>query len=157
MKFEPTPLVCHIEQGFDLEANNPDNLSDCDSTREESDYLQSRPKSELIAMVLCMQREMEACGKLARNIEALIEKTQTWVSGDDSKQDVQTDGQQAPIPYAMPAAVVVNGQWVEQASPGEGVLTEPGQEPQRKGLYVLPEVRAPDRNKFGKTTNIQIL
>ncbi|XP_033911456.1 uncharacterized protein si:ch211-194k22.8 isoform X3 [Acipenser ruthenus] len=156
-------MEVYTDQGFDLEANNPDNLSDCDSTREESDYLQSRPKSELIAMVLCMQREMEglreqircltACGKLARNIEALIEKTQTWVSGDDSKQDVQTDGQQALIPYAMPAAVVVNGQWVEQASPGEGVLTEPRQEPQRKGLYVLPEYITQDLLDHCNTTS----
>ncbi|MBN3287112.1 COPZ2 protein, partial [Polyodon spathula] len=86
-----------------------------------------------------------ACGKLARNIEALIEKTQTWVSGDDSKpaaldvQDVQTGGQQAVIPAVMPAAAVVNRQWVEQTSPGEGILIESEQEPQRKGLYVLPE------------------
>ncbi|RXM36926.1 BEN domain-containing protein 6 [Acipenser ruthenus] len=115
---------------------------------EESDYLLSRSKSELIAMVLCMQREMEglreqircltACGKLARNIEALIEKTQTWASGDDSMpaaldmQGVQTGGQQALTPAATPAAAVV-----QQASPREGILTEP--ESQRKRLYVLPE------------------
>ncbi|XP_033913386.1 uncharacterized protein LOC117434828 isoform X2 [Acipenser ruthenus] len=133
---------------FDLEINNMDNVSDCNSTREESDYLLSRSKSELIAMVLCMQREMEglreqircltACGKLARNIEALIEKTQTWASGDDSMpaaldmQGVQTGGQQALTPAATPAAAVV-----QQASPREGILTEP--ESQRKRLYVLPE------------------
>ncbi|XP_041087246.1 uncharacterized protein LOC121301723 [Polyodon spathula] len=155
-------------EGFDLEANNLDNTSDCDSTREESDYLQSRPKSELIAMVLCMQREMEglreqircltACGKLARNIEALIEKTQTWVSGDDSKpaaldvQDVQTGGQQAVIPAVMPAAAVVNRQWVEQTSQGEGILIESEQEPQRKGLYVLPEYITQDLLDHCNTT-----
>ncbi|MGH0162150.1 UNVERIFIED_CONTAM: hypothetical protein FKN15_042329 [Acipenser sinensis] len=82
--------------------------------------------------------EQEACGKLARNIEALIEKTQTWASGNDSMpaaldmQGVQTGSQQALTPAAIPAAAVV-----QQASPREGVLTEP--ESQRKRLYVLPE------------------
>ncbi|KAK1159070.1 hypothetical protein AOXY_G22954 [Acipenser oxyrinchus oxyrinchus] len=142
---------------FDLEINNTDNVSDCNSTREESDYLLSRSKSELIAMVLCMQREMEglreqircltACGKLARNIEALIEKTQTWASGDDSMpaaldmQGVQTGGQQALTPAA---AVVL------QASPGEGIVTEP--ESQRKRLCVLPEYITQDLLDHCNTT-----
>lgn len=90
---------------------------------------------------------LKACGKLARNIEALIEKTQTWASGDDSMpaaldmQGVQTGGQQALTPAATPAAAVV-----QQASPREGILTEP--ESQRKRLYVLPEVRAVDLNFY---------
>ncbi|XP_041120931.1 uncharacterized protein LOC121323786 [Polyodon spathula] len=150
---------------FDLQENNLDNISDCDSTKEDSDYLQSRSKSELIAMVLCMQREMEglreqircltACGKLARNIEALIEKTQTWASGDTKPaavdmQDVQMDDQQALILAVTPADAVVNGQWVQQACPGEGILTE--SESQRKRLYVLPEYITQDLLDHCNTT-----
>ncbi|XP_041736761.1 uncharacterized protein LOC121569679 isoform X2 [Coregonus clupeaformis] len=57
--------------------------------------LQSRSKADLVAMVLSMQSEMDslreqircltACGKLARNLEALIERTEVWSSSTDRR------------------------------------------------------------------------
>ncbi|KAI2658398.1 BEN domain-containing protein 6 [Labeo rohita] len=73
----------------DLYADSPP----ASESEQEAHYLQSYSKKELIAMVLCMQREMEdlkeqlrcltACGKLARNLEMLIEKTQMWSNGNN--------------------------------------------------------------------------
>lgn len=109
-------------------------FTDDSSSPEEANYLQSYSKMELIAMVLCMQREMEslkeqircltACGKLARHLEALIEKTQTW-SNRDSKTSVASVPSMASVPVQIDTTVpalltapaVLNGQWQKQESP----------------------------------------
>lgn len=66
---------------------------------------------------------MTACGKLARHLEALIEKTQTW-----SSRDSKTSGPVVPsmasvpaqiettVPALLTAPTVLNGQWQKQES-----------------------------------------
>nr|XP_015217867.1 PREDICTED: uncharacterized protein LOC102690228 isoform X2 [Lepisosteus oculatus] len=140
-------------RAFDFENPTMENFTDSDSTPEDSDYLQSRSKSELIAMVLCMQREMEnlkeqircltACGKLARNLEALIERTQVWSSAADkdpspSMPQVQVEGE-AMMPAVLAPPAVLNGQWVKQDSQAQDGQPEPHQDSQRNGLPLFPE------------------
>ncbi|XP_015217866.2 BEN domain-containing protein 6 isoform X1 [Lepisosteus oculatus] len=140
-------------RAFDFENPTMENFTDSDSTPEDSDYLQSRSKSELIAMVLCMQREMEnlkeqircltACGKLARNLEALIERTQVWSSAADkdpspSMPQVQVEGE-AMMPAVLASPAVLNGQWVKQDSQAQDGQPEPHQDSQRNGLPLFPE------------------
>ncbi|KAK9965685.1 hypothetical protein ABG768_004762 [Culter alburnus] len=131
------------------------------SESEEAHYLQSYSKKELIAMVLCMQREMEdlkeqlrcltACGKLARNLETLIDKTQMWSNGNNGTSlgtPVSQGTAQAPaetdavIPDVRPPPAVVNGQWLNQG-PGPQKPHETTQNPQRDGLFtefITPEL-----------------
>ncbi|XP_051770792.1 uncharacterized protein si:ch211-194k22.8 isoform X2 [Ctenopharyngodon idella] len=131
------------------------------SESEEAHYLQSYSKKELIAMVLCMQREMEdlkeqlrcltACGKLARNLETLIEKTQMWSNGNNGTSlgtPVSQGTAQAPaetdavIPDVRSPPAVVNGQWLNQG-PGPQKPHETTQNPQRDGLFtefITPEL-----------------
>ncbi|XP_062381647.1 uncharacterized protein si:ch211-194k22.8 [Sardina pilchardus] len=119
-----------------------DHLTDSVSSPEEADYLQSYSKMELIAMVLCMQREMEnlkeqircltACGKLARHLEALIEKTQMW-SNRDSKTSVPAAPSMASVPVQIDTTVptllttpaALNGQWPKQESPSQKLQDSP--------------------------------
>uniref|UniRef100_A0A3B3R400 Si:ch211-194k22.8 n=1 Tax=Paramormyrops kingsleyae TaxID=1676925 RepID=A0A3B3R400_9TELE len=107
----------------------------------ESDYLQSCSKAELVTMVLCMQREMEslkeqircltACGKLARNLEALIERTQVWSSGDAKTPSMPGGAVEGDT--LMPA--LLNGQWVKQDASSLDHKPEPNENSQRNGLY----------------------
>ncbi|KAF5906350.1 uncharacterized protein DAT39_003964, partial [Clarias magur] len=124
--------------------------------QQEAEYLQSYSKMELIAMVLCMQREMEslkeqlrcltACGKLAKNLEALIERTQTWPNGDKKTSlpppsspmsgPVEMDALMPAMPYA---SGVMNGQWVKQ----ETVNQKPNETSHKNGLFtefITPEL-----------------
>ncbi|XP_050980605.1 uncharacterized protein si:ch211-194k22.8 isoform X2 [Labeo rohita] len=131
------------------------------SESEEAHYLQSYSKKELIAMVLCMQREMEdlkeqlrcltACGKLARNLEMLIEKTQMWSNGNNGISlgtPVSQGTPQAPaeadavIPDVRSPPAIVNGQWLNQG-PGPQKPHEAAQNAQRDGLFtefITPEL-----------------
>ncbi|XP_066522323.1 BEN domain-containing protein 6 isoform X1 [Hoplias malabaricus] len=144
-------------RGYEFECSPAENFSDSHSTSEqEADYLQSYSKMELIAMVLCMQREMEslkeqlrcltACGKLAKNLEALIEKTQMWPNGDKkpslavSPSPVRVPGEVDPLmPTMLCAPTVLNGQWVKQ----EPVTQKPNETSHRDGLFsefITPEL-----------------
>ncbi|XP_017338570.1 uncharacterized protein si:ch211-194k22.8 isoform X1 [Ictalurus punctatus] len=126
------------------------------TAEQEAEYLQSYSKMELIAMVLCMQREMEslkeqlrcltACGKLAKNLEALIERTQMLPNGDKKTslpvpsspmtEPVEVDALMPAMPYA---SGVMNGQWVKQET-----LTQKSNEvSHRNGLFtefITPEL-----------------
>ncbi|XP_016104240.1 uncharacterized protein [Sinocyclocheilus grahami] len=132
----------------DLYADSPPT-----SESEEAHYLQSYSKKELIAMVLCMQREMEdlkeqlrcltACGKLARNLEVLIEKTQMWSNGNNGTSlgtPVSQGTAQAPaeadavIPDVRSPPTIMNGQWLNQG-PGPQKPHEATQNAQRDGLF----------------------
>ncbi|KAG1954853.1 hypothetical protein F2P79_008933 [Pimephales promelas] len=123
------------------------------SESEEANYLQSYSKKELIAMVLCMQREMEdmkeqlrcltACGKLARNLETLIEKTQVWSNGNNGTSlgtPVTRGTAQSPakahtvIPDVRPPPAVVNGQWLNQGQGPQKPL-ETTQKALKDGLF----------------------
>ncbi|XP_048870159.1 uncharacterized protein si:ch211-194k22.8 isoform X2 [Brienomyrus brachyistius] len=128
-------------RAFEFDSPTVDHITDSNSTPEESDYLQSCSKAELVAMVLCMQREMEslkeqircltACGKLARNLEALIERTQVWSGGDaktPSMPAVAVEGD-----ALMPA--LLNGQWVKQDASSLDHKPEPNEDSQRNGLH----------------------
>ncbi|XP_051522821.1 uncharacterized protein si:ch211-194k22.8 [Myxocyprinus asiaticus] len=145
----------------ELDCSSADLYTDSPPTSEseEAHYLQSYSKKELIAMVICMQKEMEdlkeqlrcltACGKLARNLEALIEKTQIWSNGDNGTSLSVSPGiAQAPaeadavIPDALSAPAAVNGQWVNQG-PGTQKPHEITQNAQRDGLFtefITPEL-----------------
>ncbi|KAG9346250.1 hypothetical protein JZ751_008075 [Albula glossodonta] len=138
---------------FELDSPVTEHYTDSDSTPEESDYLQSRSKAELIAMVLCMQREMEslkeqircltACGKLARNLETLIERTQVWPSGNSKTPSpsmlgvpVEGDGL---IPALLGSPAALNGQY----APSLDRQPEPQDESHRNGLFtefITPEL-----------------
>ncbi|XP_067285752.1 BEN domain-containing protein 6 isoform X2 [Pseudorasbora parva] len=131
------------------------------SESEEARYLQSYSKKELIAMVLCMQREMEdlkeqlrcltACGKLARNLETLIEKTQMWSNGNNgtslgtpvSQGTVEEPAETDPvIPDVRSPPAVVNGQWLNQG-PGPQKPHEITQNVQRDILFtefITPDI-----------------
>ncbi|XP_056325634.1 uncharacterized protein si:ch211-194k22.8 [Danio aesculapii] len=147
----------------ELDCSSADLYTDSPPTSEteEAHYLQSYSKKELIAMVLCMQREMEdlkeqlrcltACGKLARNLETLIEKTQVWSNGNNGISPgthVSQGTTQAPCePEAVIADVgslpaVVNGQWLNQG-PGPQKPHDATQNAHRDGLYtefITPEL-----------------
>ncbi|KAL4659887.1 hypothetical protein GN956_G1060 [Arapaima gigas] len=128
-------------RAFEFDNPTVEHFTDSDFTPEESDYLQSRSKAELIAMVLCMQSEMEslkeqircltACGKLARNLEALIEKTQEWSNGDHKAPSMPAVAVESEA--LMPA--LMNGQWVKQEASSREQQPEPTEEPQRNGVY----------------------
>ncbi|XP_036393616.1 uncharacterized protein si:ch211-194k22.8 isoform X2 [Megalops cyprinoides] len=140
-------------RAFDLDSPATGQYTDSDSTPEESDYLQSRSKAELIAMVLCMQKEMEslkeqircltACGKLARNLETLIERTQVWSSGNSktptpSIPTVPVEGD-ALIPTLLVSPGVLNGQY----PPSRDHQPEHHENSQRNGLFtefITPEL-----------------
>ncbi|KAG9343746.1 hypothetical protein JZ751_013127 [Albula glossodonta] len=120
---------------------------------QEADCLQLRSKAELVAMVLCMQKEMEslkeqircltACGKLARNLEALVERTQLWSDGDGrtpspSNLSMLTGGGDlAPAVLASPA--VLNGQWAKRDGPTPNGQPESHKGAQRNGQPVFQE------------------
>lgn len=84
-----------------------------------------------------------ACGKLARNLETLIDKTQMWSNGNNGTSlgtPVSQGTAQAPaetdavIPDVRPPPAVVNGQWLNQG-PGPQKPHETTQNPQRDGLF----------------------
>ncbi|XP_026876452.2 uncharacterized protein si:ch211-194k22.8 isoform X2 [Electrophorus electricus] len=143
-------------RGFEFDRSPADNFNDSHTTSEEADYLQSYSKMELIAMVLCMQREMEslkeqlrcltACGKLAKNLETLIEKTQIWPDGEKTtslplspstmRVPVEMD---ALMPSMLCVPNVMNGQWVKQ----EIVAQKSKESSHRDGLFtefITPEL-----------------
>lgn len=137
----------------ELDCSSADLYTDSPPESEEAHYLQSYSKKELIAMVLCMQREMEdlkeqlrcltACGKLARNLETLIEKTQMWSNGNNgtslgtpvSQGTVQEPAKvDVVIPDVLSPPAVVNGQWLNQG-PGPQKPHETTQNAQSDGLF----------------------
>lgn len=79
-----------------------------------------------------------ACGKLAKNLEALIEKTQMWPNGDKKpslavspspvRVPVEVD---ALMPTVLCAPTVLNGQWVKP----ETVTQKPNETSHREGLF----------------------
>ncbi len=88
-----------------------------------------------------------ACGKLARNLEMLIEKTQMWSNENNGTSLGTPDSQgtaQAPaeadavIPDVRSPPAIVNGQWLNQGS-GPQKPHEATQNAQRDGLFT--EVR----------------
>ncbi|TRY91074.1 hypothetical protein DNTS_028527 [Danionella cerebrum] len=116
------------------------------SESEEAQYLQTYSKKELIAMVLCMQREMEdlkeqlrcltACGKLARNLETLIEKTQMWSNGNKVMPVSQGSAQgpsdvDAETHEMLSSPAVDNRQWHIQG-PG---LQKPHKTTHKDGIF----------------------
>ncbi|XP_066554929.1 BEN domain-containing protein 6 isoform X2 [Amia ocellicauda] len=136
---------------FEFENPMMEQFSDSDSTPEDSDYLQSRSKAELIAMVLCMQREMEslkeqircltACGKLARNLEALIERTQVWSSVDAKAPSPSVPGAQGDVlmPAVVAPSAVLNGQWLKRDGGAQDGQTDQNTDAQHNGLPLFPE------------------
>ncbi|KAJ8264661.1 hypothetical protein GJAV_G00152240 [Gymnothorax javanicus] len=140
-------------RAIELEGSLQEQYTDSDSIPEESDYLQSRSKAELIAMVLCMQREMEslkeqircltACGKLARNLENLIERTQIWSSASSKTPSSSISGVPAEgnvmIPGLMAPTAILNGQYATSRD----LLSQPREDSQRNGLFtefITPEL-----------------
>ncbi|XP_062311695.1 uncharacterized protein LOC134016339, partial [Osmerus eperlanus] len=106
--------------------------------------LHSRSRAELVAMVLSMQREMDslreqvrcltACGKLARNLEALIERTESWSAGDrrtssPSMPEVLVRSAMTPAMLPPPGGVL-NGRWAKLEAPLNG------HHPQERGAEV---------------------
>lgn len=84
-----------------------------------------------------------ACGKLARNLEMLIEKTQMWSNGNNGTSPGTPDSQgtaQAPAeadalkPVVHSPPAIVNGQWLNQG-PGPQKPHEATQNAQRDGLF----------------------
>ncbi|MCI4384311.1 hypothetical protein PGIGA_G00037230 [Pangasianodon gigas] len=90
------------------------------TAEQEAEYLQSYSKMELIAMVLCMQREMESLKEQLRPMT----------------EPVEVDALMPAIPYA---SGVMNGQWVKQET-----LTQKSNEgSHRNGLFtefITPEL-----------------
>ncbi|MCJ8738556.1 hypothetical protein PDJAM_G00037020 [Pangasius djambal] len=90
------------------------------TAEQEAEYLQSYSKMELIAMVLCMQREMESLKEQLRPIT----------------EPVEVDALMPAMPYA---SGVMNGQWVKQET-----LTQKSNEgSHRNGLFtefITPEL-----------------
>ncbi|XP_076855335.1 BEN domain-containing protein 6 isoform X2 [Brachyhypopomus gauderio] len=143
-------------RGYELDRSPADNFTDGHATSEEADFLQSYSKMELIAMVLCMQREMEslkeqlrcltACGKLAQNLETLIEKTQVWPNGENTPSlPLSPSTVRVPMEMddLMPSRLcipsVLNGQWVKQ----ESVTQISKESSSRDGLFtefITPEL-----------------
>ncbi|TSK14729.1 BEN domain-containing protein 6 [Bagarius yarrelli] len=151
---ENSPAAAGLQKldtrGYGFDCSPPGSFDEGHPTAEqEAEYLQSYSKMDLIAMVLCMQREMEslkeqlrcltACGKLAKNIEALIERTQMWPNGDKMSLPVTSSPVTEPVevdalvPALQYASGVMNGQWVKQdtltqksreVSHGNGLFTE---------------------------------
>ncbi|KAJ7992200.1 hypothetical protein DPEC_G00276060 [Dallia pectoralis] len=82
------PLQKFRTRAPDLDNSNVELMEDGYMQAEGVGGLQSRSKADLVAMVLGMQKEMDslreqircltACGKLARNLEALVERTEVW-------------------------------------------------------------------------------
>ncbi|XP_029563538.1 uncharacterized protein si:ch211-194k22.8 [Salmo trutta] len=143
-------------RAFELGSPNLYHLRDSNSNTEESEFLQSYSKMKLIAMVICMQREMEslkdqiqcltACGELSRNLKALIEKTQRW-SNEDSKTSVQASrpsltvglvSGDAMTPDLLACPTGMNGQWEKR-----GALPQKLHRHHRDGLFtefITPEL-----------------
>ncbi|KAI1884210.1 hypothetical protein AGOR_G00224080 [Albula goreensis] len=155
-------------RAFELDSPGVEQSVDGDSAPQEADCLQLRSKAELVAMVLCMQKEMEslkeqircltACGKLARNLESLVERTQLWSDGDGrtpspSNLSMLTGGGDlAPAALASPA--VLNGQWAKRDGPTPNGQPESHKGAQRNGQPVFQEFITPellDRCNTGTT------
>ncbi|XP_014048032.2 uncharacterized protein isoform X2 [Salmo salar] len=118
-----------------LVSDNPsfERIEDGDFMAEGLGGLQSRSKADLVAMVLSMQREMDnlreqircltACGKLARNLEALIERTEVWSSSTDRRTTspsmpeilVRSGAMTTSALLASPG--VLNGCWTAKLEP----------------------------------------
>lgn len=73
--------------------------------------------------ILTFNLRTTACGKLARNLETLIEKTQVWSNGNNRPSlgtPVSRGTAQSPavadavIPDVRSPPAVVNGQWLNQ-------------------------------------------
>ncbi|KAL0992420.1 hypothetical protein UPYG_G00093080 [Umbra pygmaea] len=95
--------------------------------------LQSHSKGDLVAMVLSMQKEMDslreqikcltACGKLVRNLEALIERTEVWPSNVDrtaaSPSIPEVLGRSGAMTSStlLASPVVLNGCWGAKVEP----------------------------------------
>ncbi|XP_063077171.1 uncharacterized protein si:ch211-194k22.8 [Engraulis encrasicolus] len=119
----------------DFDGPPANHFTDSSSSPEEADYLQSYSKMELITMVLCMQREMEslkeqircltACGKLARHLESLIEKTQMWpASSRDSNGTTKPSVPGLPGLPSLASAVPVHID-TTTTGPHHGLLATP--------------------------------
>ncbi|XP_028840990.1 uncharacterized protein LOC114793418 [Denticeps clupeoides] len=104
-------------RGFELDNFITEHGKD---TTEILGGLQSQSKAELVAMVLNMHREMDnlreqirclvACGRLAQNLESLVERTDSWITNSTrvmSPQIFVTSG----VPSQVIAHDVPNGRW----------------------------------------------
>ncbi|XP_036409264.1 uncharacterized protein LOC118795031 [Megalops cyprinoides] len=147
---------------FELDSPGMEPSAEGDSTPQETDCLQLRSKAELVAMVLCMQKEMEslkeqiryltACGKLARNLEALVERTQLWLGDDGRIPSPSMPGVLVGGDSLVPAAL--NGQWVKRDTPSLNGQPEPHKHAQQNGQPVFQEFITPellDRCNTGTT------
>ncbi|XP_061081181.1 uncharacterized protein LOC133115340 isoform X1 [Conger conger] len=150
-------------RAFGLEGPGVEHLVDGDSAPQEVDCLQLRSKAELVAMVLCMQKEMEslreqircltACGKLARTLEALVERTRLWTDGDRGTPSPSMHGVMVEDDDLL--AAVLNGQWAkEEGGSSPNIQPELHNGPQKNGQPVFQEFISPellDRCNTGTT------
>ncbi|XP_072550024.1 BEN domain-containing protein 6 isoform X2 [Salminus brasiliensis] len=115
-----------ISRTFEVENTAGLAIGDGDITMEVLGNLQTCSRSELIAMVLSMQRETDslreqiktltACGRLAQNLEELVTKTDSWLNrcGVEMTPSIPKahEGNSAPSP--VPAPEVQSDQRIEQ-------------------------------------------
>ncbi|XP_010872931.1 uncharacterized protein LOC105013245 [Esox lucius] len=117
----------------DSDNSSVDHMDGGDFQAEGLGVLQSRSKADLVAMVLSMQKEMEslreqircltACGKLARNLEALIERTEVWPSSAHQRASSPSVPEILVRSGAMTASTmltapgVLNGRWTVKPEP----------------------------------------
>lgn len=93
------------------------------------------------SLMNCCDLLTTACGKLAKNLEVLIEKTQMWSNGDNGTPLlVSPSVAQVPaevdvvIPDMRAAPAVVNGHWINQG-PGTQKPSETIPNPHKDGLF----------------------
>ncbi|XP_007240008.1 uncharacterized protein LOC103038210 [Astyanax mexicanus] len=115
-----------ISRTFEVESTAGLAIADGDITMEVLGNLQTCSRSELIAMVLSMQRETDslreqiktltACGRLAQNLEELVSKTEGWLNCCSIERTPSIpkahEGNSAPSPVSAP--VVRNNHRIEQ-------------------------------------------
>ncbi|KAJ8345257.1 hypothetical protein SKAU_G00294500 [Synaphobranchus kaupii] len=146
---------------FEFDGPGVDYLVDGDPAPQEVDCLQLHSKAELVAMVLCMQKEMEnlreqircltACGKLAQNLDALVERTQLWADGDGRTPSPSIPG---VLVGGDDLAPVLKGQWAKQDDPSLDGQTELHNSSQKNGQPIFQEFISPellDRCNTGTT------
>ncbi|KAJ8251709.1 hypothetical protein GJAV_G00224260 [Gymnothorax javanicus] len=149
-------------RAFEFDGPGNEHFEDGDSDPQEVDFLQLLSKAELIAMVLCMQKEMEslkeqircltACGKLARTLENLVERTQLWSNGGGGTTSPSVPG--VPSRANGPVPAVANGQWAEQDAPSPTDQSQLLNGPQKDRHPVFQEFITPellDRCNTGTT------
>ncbi|KAL7860539.1 hypothetical protein AOLI_G00168880 [Acnodon oligacanthus] len=117
-----------ITRTFEVENTAGLTFGDGDITMEVLGNLQTCSRSELIAMVLSMQRETDslreqiktltACGKLAQTLEELVTKSDGWLNccslNMTSSIPREHEGNSAPSPIPVPKVQSESG--IEQQS-----------------------------------------